>query len=208
MLELRPTDVLLDLGCGTGAAVREAAATARRAVGIDLSPAMITRARDLAAGIGNAEFLAGDVSGPLAFADGEFTAILCTTAFHHFPRQRDTIAETARVLAPRGRLMIADANRSHPVVFVLDQLPRIFQRSHVGFASPAQLASDLAAAGFATVFYQHDLGRRIRIRQSRAAGLNDHAAWGSAAATLRRWPHAETSDEDEPEPLGEWRSNT
>ncbi len=84
-LALTPDDVLLDLGCGTGAAVREAAPAVRRAVGFDLSPAMIAQARELAADLANVEFREGDVSGPLPFADGEFTAIVCTTAFHHFP---------------------------------------------------------------------------------------------------------------------------
>lgn len=151
MLALTPDDVLLDLGCGTGAAVRDAAATVTRAVGFDLSPAMIARARELAASFGNAEFVEGDVSAPLPFADGEFTAILCTNAFHHFPEHRATVAEIVRVLAPTGRLVIADANRSHPAVLMLDLLLRLLQHSHVGFRSPGQLRSDLRAAGLIDV---------------------------------------------------------
>jgi ubiquinone/menaquinone biosynthesis C-methylase UbiE len=151
MLALVPEDVLLDVGCGTGAAVREAAHAVKRAVGFDLSPEMIARARERAAALANVEFLEGDVSGHLPFADGEFTAVLCTTAFHHFPGPQETIPEIARVLAPGGRVLVADANRSHPAVFVLDVLLKIFQRSHVGFRSPAQLRSDLRTAGFADV---------------------------------------------------------
>jgi ubiquinone/menaquinone biosynthesis C-methylase UbiE len=151
MLGLEPTDVLLDLGCGTGAAVRQASASVRRAVGFDLSPAMIERARDLAGTLANVEFVQGDVSARLPFADGEFTAILCTTAFHHFPRQTDTIAEIARLLQPSGRLVIADANRSHPAVFVLDLALRLLQPSHVGFRSPRRLRSDLRAVEFGEV---------------------------------------------------------
>jgi ubiquinone/menaquinone biosynthesis C-methylase UbiE len=151
MLGLQSNDVLLDLACGTGAAVREASAAVTRAVGFDLSPAMIARARELGGRLDNVEYMQGDVSGRLPFADGEFTAVLCTTAFHHFPRQRDTIAEMARVLAPDGRMVIADANRSHPAVFLVDLLLRVFQRSHVGFRSPTQLRADLHAAGFADI---------------------------------------------------------
>jgi ubiquinone/menaquinone biosynthesis C-methylase UbiE len=147
-LALNRDDVLLDLGCGTGAAVREAAPAVRRAVGFDLSPAMIAQARALATGLPNVEFREGDVSGPLPFADGEFTAIVCTTAFHHFPNPLETIAEMSRVLAPHGRVVIADANRRHPAVFVLDLALRRLQRSHVGFRSPVELMRDLCAAGF------------------------------------------------------------
>lgn len=148
-LALNPDDALLDVGCGTGAAVREAAATVRRAVGIDLSPAMIEQARTLAAGLALVDFRVGDVSEPFPFADGEFTAIVCTTAFHHFPRQLDTIAEMFRVLAPGGRVVIADFNRRHPLVFVSDLALKRLQPSHYGLRTPSQLMRDLCAAGFA-----------------------------------------------------------
>jgi ubiquinone/menaquinone biosynthesis C-methylase UbiE len=154
-LALTPGDVLLDVGCGTGAAVRDAAPTVTRAVGFDLSPGMIAQARERAAadGIRNVEFEVGDVSGPLPFADGAFTALVCTTAFHHFRRPRDTVNEMSRVLGPDGRLVIADANRRHPAVFALDVILRVAQASHAGFRSPAQLMHDLCAAGFARVSY-------------------------------------------------------
>jgi ubiquinone/menaquinone biosynthesis C-methylase UbiE len=148
-------DVLLDLACGTGAAVRDAAPQVSRAVGFDLSPGMIARAQDRARaeGLENVEFRLGDVSGRLPFEDGEFTALVCTTAFHHFPRPAGTIEEMSRVLAPGGRLVIADANRRHPAVFVLDLVLRVAQPSHAGFRSPAQLMHDLCASGFARVSY-------------------------------------------------------
>jgi len=154
-LALTPDDVLLDVGCGTGAAVRDAAPKVSRAVGFDLSPGMIAqaKARALAARLDNVDFHTGDVSGRLPFEDGAFTALVCTTAFHHFPRPADTINEMARVLAPGGRLVIADANRRHPAVFVLDLALRVAQASHAGFRSPGQLMHALCAAGFVRVSY-------------------------------------------------------
>jgi ubiquinone/menaquinone biosynthesis C-methylase UbiE len=152
-LALTANDVLLDVGCGTGAAVRDAAPTVTRAVGFDLSPGMIEQAEERAAELDNVEFRTGDVSGRLPFADGAFTALVCTTAFHHFPRPTDTIREMARVLAPSGRLIIADANRRHAAVFALDLVLRVAQPSHAGFRSPGQLMHDLCAAGFARVSY-------------------------------------------------------
>ena len=149
-LALHRDDVLLDVGCGTGAAVRDAAPTVRRAVGFDLSPGMIAQAqaRAQAEHIENVEFKVGDVSGPLPFDGDAFTALVCTTAFHHFPRPQDTIDEMSRVLTPAGRVVIADANRRHPAVFVADLVLRVLQPSHVGFNSPSELLRDLCAAGF------------------------------------------------------------
>jgi ubiquinone/menaquinone biosynthesis C-methylase UbiE len=158
-LGLNRDDVLLDLGCGTGAAVRQAAPAVRRAVGFDLSPEMIAQARTLATGVADVEFREGDVSGPLPFSDGEFTAIVCTTAFHHFPKPLDTIAEMSRVLAPGGRVVIADFNRRNPVVFAADLALKRLQPSHFGLRSPSQLMRDLCAAGFARASFCTTLGR-------------------------------------------------
>jgi ubiquinone/menaquinone biosynthesis C-methylase UbiE len=149
-LELRSDDRLLDVGCGTGAAVRQAAPTVERAVGVDLSPGMIARARELGGDLVNAEFLLGD-SEELPFGDAEFTAVLCTTSFHHYPRPERALREMARVLAPRGRLAIADARADHPAVRTLDAILRRVQRSHVGFRRFGELASLLEAAGLAHV---------------------------------------------------------
>jgi ubiquinone/menaquinone biosynthesis C-methylase UbiE len=173
-LALNPKDVLLDLGCGTGAAVRDASPSVRRAVGFDLSPGMIAQARERARaqGLDNVEFREGDVSGPLPFEEGAFTAIMCTTAFHHFPRPRDTIAEVSRVLAPTGRVVIADANRRHPAVFIADLVLRVLQPSHVGFSSPSQLLRDLCAAGFSHASFCTAKGRAytfVRAERSQIA---------------------------------------
>ncbi len=149
-LDLIPGDLFLDIGCGTGAAVREAAASARRAVGFDLSAGMVAEARTLADGLQNVEFVVGDASDRLPFADGEFTAVFCSTAFHHFPQQRRTIAEMARLLAPGGRLVIADANADLLIVQLLDRALKTFQPSHVGFMRPSRLVDELAGAGFSS----------------------------------------------------------
>jgi ubiquinone/menaquinone biosynthesis C-methylase UbiE len=149
LLDLRADDVLLDVACGTGAAVRDGAALVKRATGFDVSAGMIEQARSFASGVANVEFVEGDISAALPFADGEFTALLCSTVFHHFPRPRAALAEFARVLAPGGRLVIADGNRRHPAVFTLDLVLRRAQKSHVGVRSPQWIARNLRAAGLA-----------------------------------------------------------
>ena len=47
-LRLTASDRFLDVGCATGAAVRDASATVRLAVGVDRSAAMVRRAQELA----------------------------------------------------------------------------------------------------------------------------------------------------------------
>jgi ubiquinone/menaquinone biosynthesis C-methylase UbiE len=72
-LELGPSDQLIDVGCGTGAAVRAAAPTVRHSVGVDLSPGMLDRARELASGAANVEFRVADAEA-LPFRDSTFSA--------------------------------------------------------------------------------------------------------------------------------------
>ena len=158
MLDLGADDILLDLACGTGVAVRKAAKMVHRAVGFDLSGGMIAQARDAAADLANVEFLEGDTSAPLPFAAGTFTAAVCTTAFHHFPRQRAVLGELGRVLAPGGRVVIADMNRRHPAVFALDAILRVIQRSHVGFRGPVWIARELRRAGFSDLHVETTWG--------------------------------------------------
>jgi ubiquinone/menaquinone biosynthesis C-methylase UbiE len=146
-LEPGPGDRLLDVGCGTGAAVRAAAAVAERAVGVDLSAGMIARGRGLAAGLANVELLEADAA-TLPFADASFTALLCTTSFHHYVQPGRAVAEMARVLAPGGRVVIADAATDRRIVWLADRLLRRLQHSHVGLRRAGGLESLLLGAGF------------------------------------------------------------
>jgi ubiquinone/menaquinone biosynthesis C-methylase UbiE len=151
-LGLQPGDRLLDVGCGTGLAVREAAPRVARAVGVDLAAKMIERAHELAEGLVHAEFLVGD-SEHLPFADGEFTAVLCTSSFHHYPDPGRAAREMARVLAPGGRLALGDVNRDRFFMVALDWLGRLVERGHVGVRSSAEIGRYLDEAGLTVIAF-------------------------------------------------------
>jgi ubiquinone/menaquinone biosynthesis C-methylase UbiE len=146
-LALQPDDRFLDVGCGSGAAVRAAAAVVDRAVGVDLAPAMVARARELAAGWPRAEFVVGD-SEQLPFPSGAFTALLCTSSFHHYPDPRRALAEMARVLTAGGRLVLADGTADRLAARIADRLLRRFDRGHVRLYRSAELIELLCTAGF------------------------------------------------------------
>ncbi|HEX2232531.1 MAG TPA: methyltransferase domain-containing protein [Thermoleophilaceae bacterium] len=145
-LDLREGDVLLDVGCGTGAAVRDAAKVVKRAVGVDLSPKMLESARDRATGVAGVEFVQGD-SEDLPFGDGEFTAVLCTTSLHHYPRPELAAREIARVLASGGRVVIGDGTSDAVAMKVADFLCRKFEAGHVRFHRVEELGRLLEDAG-------------------------------------------------------------
>ena len=145
-LALERDDRLLDVGCGTGAAVRAAAPRLDRAVGVDLSSAMIARGRELAAETPNVELHEADAEA-LPFEDGAFTAALCTTSLHHYPRPERAMAEIARVLAPGGRVVVGDWTTDRFAVRVFDLLLRRLQSSHVGCLRAGDIERLLTAAG-------------------------------------------------------------
>ena len=142
-LELEPDDDFLDVGCGVGTAVREAAGTVRRAVGADLSAASIERGRAEAPGI---ELVVAEAA-ELPFGDGEFSAVLCSTSAHHHPDFRASAAELRRVLRPDGRAVIADFCRDPLPMRAVDALSRRFERGHVGFLGRRDLEDALRDAG-------------------------------------------------------------
>lgn len=135
-LDPRPDDRVLDVACGAGKLVRAIAPRVERADGVDLSPGMIDEARHLTGVEGptaaeRISFAVGP-SDRLPFADGEFTAVVTTTAFHHFPDPDASVREMARVLAPGGRLVIGDSIRDTRPARLGDAVLRRFESGHVG----------------------------------------------------------------------------
>jgi SAM-dependent methyltransferase len=104
-----PDDTVLDVACGPGLVVCAFAGVVREATGIDLTPAMIERARVVAAerGLANVRWQVGDVL-PLPFADASFSVVVSRFAFHHFPDPGAVLAEMRRVCTPGGRVVVTD----------------------------------------------------------------------------------------------------
>lgn len=105
-----PDDTVLDVACGPGLVVCAFARTVKHATGIDITPAMLDRARAHAAGQGlsNVTWRQGDVL-PLPCDDGEFTIVTSRFAFHHFLDPLAVLREMTRVCAPGGTVVVADS---------------------------------------------------------------------------------------------------
>ena len=121
LAQVRSSDRVLDLACGTGDILFEALRYGpRRAVGLDLTVRMIqlAYARNSRFRIADASpvFLVGDMSA-LPFGSGSFDVITTGYGLRNVPRLDLVIREIHRVLAPGGRLLSLDFNRPrHPVV--------------------------------------------------------------------------------------------
>jgi ubiquinone/menaquinone biosynthesis C-methylase UbiE len=108
---LQTTDVVLDLGAGTGLLSLEAAKRAERIWALDISPRMcdylVTKGRS--AGLDNIEsVVASIVSVPLV--DETVDVVVSNYCFHHVsgPGKLAALREVRRILRPGGRFVMGD----------------------------------------------------------------------------------------------------
>ena len=103
---------VLDVGCGGGVDTLIAAMMIGRdgkAIGIDLVPEMIARAREnvLKTSLKNISFQESSAE-KMPFPDESFDVVISNGAFNLVTDKSKALKEVFRVLKPRGRLMIAD----------------------------------------------------------------------------------------------------
>jgi ArsR family transcriptional regulator len=108
LLNLLPPDwIVADLGCGTGNAAEVLAPAVKKVIAVDQSEPMLAAARKRLAGMGNVEFLRGELES-LPIETGSVDAAVCVLVLHHLPEPSAAIAEMARILRPGGVAMVVD----------------------------------------------------------------------------------------------------
>jgi len=96
-----------DLGCGTGQLTATLAPFVGRVIAVDASAAMLQAARKRLQGFENVELRRGELEA-LPIDDARLDAATLALVLHHLPEPGQALAEVARVLKPRGRLLIVD----------------------------------------------------------------------------------------------------
>jgi SAM-dependent methyltransferase len=149
---LRPGEVVVDLGSGSGLDVFLAAkmvGPTGRAIGIDMTAAMIERARAnaVAGGYTNVEFYQSTID-RIPLPDSSVDCIISNCVLNLAPDKPAVLREMARVLKPGGRLAVSD-------IALTGDLPEAIAQSmaaYVGCIAGAIRIEDyregLLAAGF------------------------------------------------------------
>src|SRR5260221_5068387 len=141
---LTAADHAADIGCGPGTAVRKAARRGASVTGIDPSSVALRLARLLTRATADASitWMCGSAE-RLPLPDGSATVVWSVSSVHHWDDQAAGLAEVRRILAPGGRVLLAE------------RLIRPGARGHAnhGFTrtQAEALARALASAGFAAV---------------------------------------------------------
>jgi ubiquinone/menaquinone biosynthesis C-methylase UbiE len=110
LLELQPTDTVLEVGFGAGQGIKLAAEKASdgRVMGIDLSEVMVrvaTRRNAQAVKAGRVALVQGNMTA-LPFEDQHFDKIMTIHTFYFWSEPSQALRELYRVLKPGGRVVI------------------------------------------------------------------------------------------------------
>ena len=155
LASLQAGETVVDLGAGAGFdcfLAAKAVGEKGRVIGVDMTPAMIDRARANArkGGYGNVEFRLGEIEN-LPVADNTADIIISNCVINLSPDKERVFREASRVLKPGGRLMVSD-------IVLLKELPPALHDSvaaYTGCVAGALMKDEylqkITAAGFREV---------------------------------------------------------
>ncbi len=151
-------DNVLDVACGPGLVATAFAARAGHVTGIDLTPAMIARAKEIQQEkrLTNMSWQIGTVL-PLPFATGSFSLVISRYTFHHFLDPKAVFAEMVRVCAPGGRVLVADVTMAAAKREFFDVEEKLRDPSHTQTLTPEEfwrMADDLNLKEVKTQFFK------------------------------------------------------
>jgi ubiquinone/menaquinone biosynthesis C-methylase UbiE len=139
---------VLDVACGAGAVACQAAQRARHMTGVDVTPAMIERAKLLQAeqGLSNVSWRVSDVA-QLPFSSDSFDVVLTRYSFHHFLDPACVLSEMVRTCKAGGHVAVADLVLPPEKIAAYDRMEVLRDPSHVHVLTEDELCNMFQSAG-------------------------------------------------------------
>jgi SAM-dependent methyltransferase len=151
-------EVLVDLGCGRGQDVIRAAGRvgpSGRAIGVDLTLAMIDRARAAVPPfLANLRFVCCDLAA-LDLDTGCANVVISNCTINHAPDKEAVYREIHRVLAPGGRFVVSDVIAEQALPEAVRSDPAAWAACYGGAIPEPDYLAAVARAGFAAVEVLH-----------------------------------------------------
>jgi arsenite methyltransferase len=152
---LQPGQTVLDLGSGAGFdafLAARAVGPSGRVIGVDMTPGMITKARQnqVQGGFSNVEFRLGEIE-HLPVADASVDVILSNCVINLSPDKPQVFREALRVLKAGGRLAVSDIVALQPFPESLRKDWELYTGCIAGAALLDDLKTILAGAGFENI---------------------------------------------------------
>ena len=145
------TEQALDIATGTGFTAFAIGPEVAHIIAIDLTPAMLGKARELARerGLQNIDFQIAAAES-LPFQSASFDLVTCRIAPHHFEDVRRFLAETYRVLRPTGVFCMVDSvcPECERLIQWQNRVEKLRDASHVWGYPPSQWREMILQAGF------------------------------------------------------------
>jgi ubiquinone/menaquinone biosynthesis C-methylase UbiE len=148
-LDIKENVSFLDIGCGTGWAVGQAANSVNYKgsfYGVDLSVKMIEKARENFKDLRNFHFINAN-SESIPLDDNLFDIIICTNSFHHYLNPEKALKEMGRLLKSGGKLYILDPTADILIIKILSFLMKMSRSGHVRLYSTPEFKGMITGAG-------------------------------------------------------------
>jgi trans-aconitate 2-methyltransferase len=184
-----PNGLVGDLGCGIGELTVAAhdRLGARRTLGVDSSPAMLARARDL--GAANVAFAEGDIAD---FTPPErLDVVISNAALHWVPDHPVVLARWAAALGEAGQLAVqVPANADHPAHLLAGELAEEepFRSALGGDPPPDPVRRVLRPEDYATILDELGFAEqhvRLQVYGHRLASTAEVAEWVKGSSLTR-----------------------
>lgn len=182
--KIKSGDTVVDLGSGAGNdcfIARAVTGAEGKVIGIDMTEAMIDKARENARKLGydNVEFFLGDIEA-MPLPDHTADVVVSNCVLNLVPNKTAALAETCRILKPGGHFSISD-------VVIMGNLPPGLQEAaemYAGCVSGAMQKADyldlIAKTGFSNIQIQKEKAITLPpdilaqfLNAEEAAGFND-----------------------------------
>ena len=158
LIELKPGEVVLDLGSGGGIDVLLSArrvAPGGKAYGLDMTDDMLALAREnqRKAGVENVEFLKGEIEN-IPLGDNSVDVIISNCVINLSADKDRVLREAFRVLKPGGRFAVSDVVVRGAVPDAIRQSMLLWVGCMAGALEEQDYRARLVAAGFADVSFE------------------------------------------------------